>query len=93
MFVMLMRESASSGNKYSKIVEEYALSKNMKVIKISANIESQISQLDDDERNEYIDSLGLKEPGLNILISEGYGALRSYHILYFRTERNPSLDN
>jgi hypothetical protein len=68
-------ESASSGNKYSKIVEEYALSKNMKVIKISANIESQVSQLDDDERNEYIDSLGLKEPGLNILINEGYGAL------------------
>ena len=68
-------ESASSGNKYSKIVEEYASSKNTKVIKISANIESQISQLDDNERNEYIDSLGLKEPGLNILISEGYSAL------------------
>ena len=64
-------ESAESGNKYSKIVEEYALSKNMKSIKISANIESQIAQLDDDERNEYIDSLGLKEPGLNILIKEG----------------------
>ncbi len=43
----------------------------LKRIKISANIESQISQLDDNERNEYIDSLGLKEPGLNILISEG----------------------
>ena len=47
----------------------------MKAIKISANIESQIAQLDDDERSEYIDSLGLKEPGLNILIKEGYSAL------------------
>ena len=68
-------ESAGTGNKYSKIVEQYALSKNMKAIKISANIESQIAQLDDDERSEYIDSLGLKEPGLNILIKEGYSAL------------------
>ena len=64
-------ESAGTGNKYSKIVEQYALSKNMKAIKISANIESQIAQLDDDERSEYIDSLGLKEPGLNILIKDG----------------------
>ena len=68
-------ESAGTGNKYSKIVLQYALSKNMKAIKISANIESQIAQLDDDERSEYIDSLGLKEPGLNILIKEGYSAL------------------
>ena len=68
-------KSAGTGNKYSKIVEQYALSKNMKAIKISANIESQIAQLDDDERSEYIDSLGLKEPGLNILIKEGYSTL------------------
>ena len=68
-------ESASSGNKYSKVVEEYAASKNIKVARISASIESQISQLNDDERDEYIDSLGLEEPGLNTLIREGYSTL------------------
>ena len=68
-------ESAQSGNQYSKQIEEYSVSKDVNVIKISANIESQISELSDDDREEYIRSLGLTEPGLNTLIKEGYEAL------------------
>jgi hypothetical protein len=68
-------ESANSGNKYSKEIDEYGTAKEINVIKISASIESQISVLNDEDRNEYIDSLGLTEPGLNTLINEGYNAL------------------
>ena len=68
-------ESAKSGNQYSKKIDEYGVSKEINVIKISANIESQISDLSDDDRDEYIKSLGLTEPGLNTLINEGYNAL------------------
>ena len=68
-------ESAKSGNQYSKKIDEYGVSKEINVIKISANIESQISELSDDDRDEYIKSLGLTEPGLNTLINEGYNAL------------------
>ena len=68
-------ESAKSGNQYSKKIDEYGVSKEINVIKISANIESQISELSDDDREEYIRSLGLAEPGLNTLIKEGYEAL------------------
>ena len=68
-------ESANSGNKYSKEIDEYGAAKEIDVIKISASIESQISVLNDEDRNEYIESLGLTEPGLNTLINEGYNAL------------------
>tara|TARA_B100001057_G_scaffold156849_1_gene157403 strand:- start:3374 stop:4471 length:1098 start_codon:yes stop_codon:yes gene_type:complete len=68
-------KSAESGNEYSKKIDEYGSSKGINVIKISANIESQISELSDEDREEYIKSLGLTEPGLNTLINEGYNAL------------------
>ena len=68
-------ESANSGNQYSKRIDEYGTSKKINVIKISAGIESQISELSDEDREEYIKSLGLAEPGLNTLINEGYNAL------------------
>ena len=68
-------ESAQSGNQYSKQIDEYSVSKDVNVIKISANIESQISELSDEDKEEYIKSLGLTEPGLNTLINEGYNAL------------------
>ena len=42
---------------------------------ISAEIESQLAQLDEDEQAEYLESLGLSEPGLNRLIVAGYKLL------------------
>ena len=68
-------ESANAGNQYSKKIDEYGADKEINVIKISASIESQISELSDEDRDEYIKSLGLAEPGLNTLINEGYNAL------------------
>ena len=67
--------SANSGNEYSKKIEQYGLIKKITVIKISASIESQISELGDEDRREYINSLGLEQPGLNTLITEGYNIL------------------
>ncbi len=68
-------ESAGSGNKYSAMVEERAKAENAAVVIISAKIESELAQLADDEAREYLDTLGLEEPGLNRLIRAGYGLL------------------
>jgi len=67
--------SAATGNAMTKRVEEYAKQHNAAVIVISAEIESQLSQLPDAEQSEYLDSLGLHEPGLNRLIREAYDLL------------------
>jgi ribosome-binding ATPase YchF (GTP1/OBG family) len=42
---------------------------------ISAKIEAELAGLDPDERREYLQSLGLEEPGLNRLIRAGYRLL------------------
>ena len=42
---------------------------------ISAAIEQELSQLDDEERGAFLADLGLEEPGLDRLIRAGYGLL------------------
>jgi ribosome-binding ATPase YchF (GTP1/OBG family) len=42
---------------------------------ISAQIESEIAMLDEAERAEFLETLGLAEPGLNRLIREAYSLL------------------
>jgi GTP-binding protein YchF len=67
--------SASTGNKYSKLVEERARKEGAGCVVISAKIEAELAELAPDERKAYLAELGLSEPGLNRLIREGYKLL------------------
>ncbi|KAI6244400.1 Ribosome-binding ATPase YchF [Aphelenchoides fujianensis] len=67
--------SADKGNKYSDLVAERAARDNAKSVIISAQIESEIALLDEAERAEFLETLGLAEPGLNRLIREAYKLL------------------
>jgi GTP-binding protein YchF len=67
--------SAATGNELTRLVEDYAKQHDAAVIVISAEIESQLAQLPDDEQAEFLESLGLSEPGLNRLIREAYQLL------------------
>jgi GTP-binding protein YchF len=67
--------SAESGNEYSAIVAKRAAQDNAKAVVISAQIESEIALLDASERAEFLETLGLTEPGLNRLIREAYALL------------------
>lgn len=73
--------SAKSGNEFSAVVEKRAAEEGASTIVISAKIEAELSQLEDEERNEYLAELGLDEPGLNRLIRTGYDLLNL--ITYF----------
>ena len=66
---------AAAGNEYSRRVEARAKTEHAACVIISAKIEAEIAQLPDAERREYLDALGLKEPGLNRLIRAGYDLL------------------
>ncbi len=68
-------ESAATGNAYSKHVEECAKKEGAAAVVISAKIESELAQLSDEEQAEYLDTIGLCEPGLNRLISTGFDLL------------------
>src|SRR5690606_6363758 len=67
--------SAATGNALSQKVAERAARDNANSVVISAKIESEIAQLDPDERGEFLATLGLEEPGLNRLIREAYKLL------------------
>ena len=66
----------ASGNGYTKEVENFAKQHNSSVVMISAAIESEIALIQDkDEKQEYIESLGLTESGLDRVIRGGYDLL------------------
>ncbi len=67
--------SAATGNALSQKVEAYAKSHDAGMVVISAEIESQLAQLPDEEQAEYLSSLGLDQPGLNRLIRAAYDLL------------------
>jgi len=67
--------SAATGNALSRKVEDYARANDAGVVVISAEIESQLAQLPDEEQAEYLESLGLDQPGLNRLIRAAYDLL------------------
>lgn len=66
---------------YVKAVRERADSENNLVITICSALEAEIALLDDSEKKEFLDSIGVEEPGLNRLIRESYKLLNL--ITYF----------
>ena len=66
-------QSIKSGNKYTKnFITEFG-EKNTLIV--SADIENQINELENNERKNYMEMIGLKETGLNMLIQKGYNIL------------------
>ncbi|KJS26731.1 MAG: GTP-binding protein [Hyphomonadaceae bacterium BRH_c29] len=67
--------SAATGNAYSQRVEERAKEEGAISVVISAQIESELAMLDEPDRTEFLETLGLEEPGLTRLIHAGYDLL------------------
>lgn len=65
----------AGGNKYVDAIKEYAKDHNEEVIEVSVKIEEEISQLDDDEKKEFLQEMGLKESGLDKLVKASYKTL------------------
>ena len=68
--------NAASGNAESRRVAEYAAARGARSVIISAAIEAELAQLSDAEKDEFLASLGLAEPGLTRVIRAGYALLR-----------------
>jgi GTP-binding protein YchF len=67
--------SAAAGNAHSRAVEEKAKAEGAGCVVISAKIEAEFAGLPEEDRAEFLQDLGLTEPGLNRLIREGYKLL------------------
>lgn len=68
-------EESASGNAHSEKVAAMAAEQGNSHVIISARIEEEISQLEDDEAEMFLGEMGLEEPGLDRLIRAGYELL------------------
>lgn len=66
---------AAAGNAHSRAVEAMAAAQGAASVTISAAIEAEVAQLPDGEAAEYLEAMGLDEPGLDRLIRAGYELL------------------
>ena len=65
----------NGGNEYYKKVCDYAKSENSEVVMICAKIESELAELNDDDKAEFLAELGIEEAGLDQLIKKTYSLL------------------
>jgi GTP-binding protein YchF len=75
MYVANVTEDGFDNNPYLDQVKEIAASENAVVVAVCAAIESELAELDDEERKEFMTDMGLDEPGLNRVIRAGYNLL------------------
>ena len=75
MFIANVNEDGFENNPYLDKVREIAKRENAVVVPVCAEMESELSQLDDAERDEFLAGMGLEEPGLNRVIRAGYDLL------------------
>ncbi len=69
-------KNVTGDNPYVKSVRKMAERDQSGVVVIAGKIEAEISQLQPDEQTAFLESIGLKEPGLHLLIREAYHLLQ-----------------
>jgi ribosome-binding ATPase len=74
--------SADNGNSFSDKVKAFAEKEGAACVVVSAKIESEIAVLPQADQKDYLEAVGLAEPGLNRVIRAGYGLL---HLVTFFT--------
>ncbi|MEO8461176.1 MAG: redox-regulated ATPase YchF [Dokdonella sp.] len=75
MYIANVREDGFVDNPYLDRVRERATSEGAQVVPICAAIEEELGQLDDADRDAFLQDMGLDEPGLNRVIRAGYTLL------------------
>jgi GTP-binding protein YchF len=75
MYVCNVDEESLGGNHHVTVVEAIATEQGAGFVVICAEVEAQISQLDEDDRAGFLADLGLVEPGLAVLAREAYRLL------------------
>jgi len=75
MYIANVNEDGFDDNPYLDAVREIAAAENAVVVPICNKLESEIAELEDDEKTEFLADLGMEEPGLDRVIHAGYQLL------------------
>jgi len=75
MYIANVNDDGFENNPYLDQVQKIADNEGAIVVAVCAEIESELSEMDDEDRVEFMADLGLEEPGLNRVINAGYSLL------------------
>ncbi|KAG1541664.1 hypothetical protein G6F50_014208 [Rhizopus delemar] len=75
MYIANVLEDGFENNPHLDAVRAHAAAEGAQVVPVSAAIEEELSQLDDEDRDTFLADLGLSEPGLNRVINAAYSLL------------------
>lgn len=75
MYIANVSEDGFTNNPYLDAVKKLADEEGSIVVPVSAAIEADLASMEDEDRKEFMDSLGIEEPGLNRVIRAGYKLL------------------
>ncbi|EKO3557310.1 redox-regulated ATPase YchF [Vibrio metschnikovii] len=75
MYIANVNEDGFENNPYLDAVRAHAAQENASVVAVCAAIEAELSELEEEERAEFLADLGIEEPGLNRVIRSGYELL------------------
>lgn len=75
MYIANVAEDGFENNPHLEAVQKLAAEENAVVVPLCNQIEAEISLLEDDERAEFLEAMGMAEPGLNVVIRAGYKLL------------------
>ncbi len=75
MYIANIDEDGFENNPFLDVVRDIAKKEGASVVPICNKLESEIAELDDDEKTEFLQELGMEEPGLDRVIRAGYELL------------------
>jgi GTP-binding protein YchF len=75
LYIANVMEDGLESNPLLEQVKSYAAAENAEAVAVCAAIEAEIAELDEADKAEFLESLGLAEPGLNRVIRGGYRLL------------------
>jgi GTP-binding protein YchF len=75
MYIANVAEDGFENNPHLDVVRKIAADEKSVVVPICNKLEADIAELDGDEKKEFLDEMGMEEPGLNRVIRAGYQLL------------------
>jgi len=75
MYIANVNDDGFENNPHLDVVHAIAKKEGAVVVAVCAEIESELSEMDEEDRLEFMAEMGLEEPGLNRVINSGYGLL------------------
>ena len=75
LYIANVSDDGFADNPYLDVVHEHAAREGAQVVPVCAAIEAELAELDDEEKSEFLQEMGLQEPGLNRVVRAGYTLL------------------